>query len=230
MSKEQPAKDAGSPNSTIELHALREDYRHSTLSKADVAESPFTQFERWLTEACRAVVPEPNAMVLATASPDGVPSTRTVLLKGLEQEAFVFFTNYNSRKGLELEANPHAAATFLWKELERQVSIRGTVKKISREVSEAYFHSRPYGSQIGAVASVQSSVISDRNSLELRYKELQEQYPEGGNLVPIPENWGGYEISPTSIEFWQGRSSRLHDRIRYSLNDNNLWKIERLCP
>ena len=153
-----------------------------------------------------------------------------MLLKGLERGLFVFFSNYGSRKGQELEGNPSVAATFLWKELERQVSIRGTVKKSSREASENYFHSRPYGSQIGALASVQSTVATSRKSLELRYKELQEQFPEGGEPVPLPEIWGGFEISPTSIEFWQGRPSRLHDRIHYSLMENALWKIERLCP
>ncbi|MGK0187914.1 MAG: pyridoxamine 5'-phosphate oxidase [Verrucomicrobiales bacterium] len=229
MSKEQPSKDAATtPN--VELHSLREDYRRHTLSKTDVAPSPFDQFDQWMAEACKAGVPEPNAMVLATVNEEGAPSTRTVLLKGLEQEKFIFFTNYSSQKGRELEANPQAAVTFLWKELERQVSIRGTVKKSSREASEAYFHSRPYGSQIGAHTSKQSSVAKDRNSLEMIYKEQLKQYPEGEISVPLPEQWGGFELNPTTIEFWQGRPSRLHDRIRYSLNSSNLWKIDRLCP
>ncbi|MCB1099281.1 MAG: pyridoxamine 5'-phosphate oxidase [Verrucomicrobiae bacterium] len=230
MSKEQPAKDAASSPGSVQLHSLREDYRRHTLSKADVAESPFVQFKNWMAEACNAEVPEPNAMTLATVGPSGAPSTRTVLLKGLERERFIFFTNYCSRKGRELEENPQASVTFLWKELERQVSIRGTVKKSSREASKRYFHSRPYGSQIGAITSTQSTVVESRNSLEIKYKELMEKYPEGGNPVPLPDNWGGFELIPSEIEFWQGRSSRLHDRILYSLTVNNLWVIERLCP
>ncbi|MDA0812834.1 MAG: pyridoxamine 5'-phosphate oxidase [Verrucomicrobia bacterium] len=229
MSKEQPSKDASSSTS-VQLHSLREDYRRHTLSKADVGESPFVQFEKWMAEACQAGVPEPNAMILATVDPTGAPSTRTVLLKGLERDRFIFFTNYRSRKGQELAKNPHASVTFLWKELERQVSIRGTVKKSSREASKDYFHSRPYGSQISAIASTQSSTVASRKLLEMRYKELMSQYPEGGEPVPLPENWGGFELAPSAIEFWQGRPSRLHDRILYSLNSNNLWKIERLCP
>lgn len=231
MSKEQPVKDASSPaSSAVELHSLREDYRRHTLSRRDVDSSPFRQFEVWMEEACKAGVPEPNAMVLATVNPEGAPSTRTVLLKGLERDVFVFFTNYASQKGRELTANPHASVTFLWKELERQISIRGTVKKSSREASEAYFHSRPYGSQIGAHTSQQSAVAESRNSLETRYEELKASYPEGEKTVPLPDSWGGFELTPSAIEFWQGRPSRLHDRIRYSLNSNKLWEIERLCP
>ena len=229
MSKEQPSKEASSPT-PVQLHSLREDYRRHTLSKADVDESPFVQFEKWMAETCNAGVPEPNAMVLATVDPTGAPSSRTVLLKGLERDRFIFFTNYSSRKGQELANNPHVSVTFLWKELERQVSIRGTVKKSSREASEGYFHSRPYGSQIGAIVSTQSSIVESRNSLEIKYTELMSQYPEGGKPVPLPENWGGFELTPSAIEFWQGRPSRLHDRILYSLTSNNLWKIDRLCP
>ena len=231
MSKEEADSALTGPDETaLTLAELRQDYRRSTLAKSDVADCPFDQFETWFQEARVAEVPEPNAMVLATVGEEKMPSARTVLLKGLENGAFVFFTSYDSRKGREIAQNPRAAATFLWKELERQVCIRGTLEKSSRSDSEAYFHSRPYGSQIGAHASTQSEFISNRKWLESRYLELSRKYPKGGAPIPLPQNWGGFRLLPISIEFWQGRPSRLHDRILYSLRENGSWESKRLSP
>jgi pyridoxamine 5'-phosphate oxidase len=171
---------------------------------------------------------EPNAMTLATASSDGLPAARIVLLKGFDKEGFVFFTNYKSYKGMQLEENPKACLVFFWKELERQVRITGLVKKIPSEESEKYFHSRPAGSQIGAVASPQSQVIESREWLDETYKKLSDKYKNAD--VPYPEHWGGYKVLPVIMEFWQGRPSRLHDRIQYTKEENGSWKTERLAP
>ena len=208
---------------------LREDYRARTLEITDVATDPIQQFEIWFKEALDSAIKEANAMTLATVNAKGQPSARIVLLKGFDKKGFVFYTNYNSKKGIELAQNPNVALVFLWKELERQVRIEGVVKKSSVRQSTTYFHSRPQGSQIGAWASPQSQVIKSRVELENNYKELKEKYKNKPTL-PKPSNWGGYLVQPTLIEFWQGRSSRLHDRICYTLQEKKKWSIERLAP
>jgi pyridoxamine 5'-phosphate oxidase len=207
---------------------LREDYRLKSLDFTDVTSNPFIQFETWFQEAVTAKTLEPNAMVLATVA-EGKPSARVVLLKGLNTEGFVFFTNYTSRKGVELAENPHAALCFNWLDLQRQVRIEGVIKKISETDSDAYFYSRPFSSRIGAWASPQSQIIPDRSILEQNTVQLTQKYADTEG-VPRPAHWGGYVLLPTSIEFWQGRSSRLHDRIRYKKQENGDWKIERLAP
>lgn len=199
----------------------------ASLSESDVNPDPIAQFNTWFSEAQRAEVPEPNAMVLGTSTVDGFPSTRVVLLKGVSDNGFVFYTDYRSRKGQELDANPRASLCFFWQALERQVRITGAVQRVSREESRAYFESRPVGSRIGATASVQSSTLASREELERRAAELQSQFANGD--VPLPDHWGGYRVLPVSIEFWQGRSSRLHDRILFSRTDEG-WVRSRLSP
>ncbi len=210
------------------LANLREDYQAATLDVHDVEGSPFKQFGKWFQEALKSELLEPNAMTVATATPDGRPSARIVLLKGYDERGFVFYTNYNSHKGRELEQNPQAALVFNWLELQRQIRIEGRVEKVSPETSTEYFQSRPKGSQIGAWASPQSSTIPNRNVLETKVEELQEQYAKAEQL-PRPAHWGGFRIIPEVIEFWQGRSSRLHDRIQYIQADGK-WTIKRLAP
>ncbi len=207
---------------------LREDYRLKSLDFTDVMPHPFPQFETWFQEAVAAQILEPNAMVLATVA-EGKPSARVVLLKGLTTEGFVFFTNYTSRKGTELAENPHAALCFNWLDLQRQVRIEGVVEKITEADSDAYFNSRPFSSRIGAWASPQSQIIPNRSILEENVVELTQKY-ENTEGVPRPEHWGGYVLLPTLIEFWQGRSSRLHDRIRYEKKESDDWEIVRLAP
>ena len=209
------------------LQNLRQDYRVASLSENDVAANPFLQFKKWFSDAIEAQLYEPNVMTFATADSDGKPSARIVLLKGFDENGFVFYTNYESRKANDLVENPQAAAVFFWAELERQVRIEGIVSKIDKETSEAYFHSRPIGSQIGAIASPQSSVITNRTILEEKVSMLTAEYE--GKVIPKPDNWGGYLIEPKRIEFWQGRSSRLHDRITYDFIEG-FWKISRLAP
>ncbi|MGI8604904.1 MAG: pyridoxamine 5'-phosphate oxidase [Verrucomicrobiales bacterium] len=209
------------------LSDLRVDYTRETLDKCDVAGDPISQFEKWFAEACAARLAEPNAMILATADASGRPSTRTVLLKGIDARGFSFFTNYESQKAAEIAAQSSVAATILWLELQRQVNIRGRTERTSRDESEAYFRLRPYRSQIAAHASQQSAVIPSRGWLENRFEELTRQFPEG--QVPLPKNWGGYRIIPEAVEFWQGRPSRLHDRLRY-VREDSAWRIERLSP
>ena len=207
---------------------LRKEYMLHGLHESEVDADPFQQFQAWFTQALAAGLSEPNAMTLATATPDGRPSARMVLIKGVDARGFVFYTNYNSRKGQELERNPYAALVFYWAELERQIRIEGQVEHASAAESDAYYHSRPLGSQIGAWASAQSQVIPDREVLEQRVSELAAQY--GAGLVPRPPHWGGYRVVPHTIEFWQGRPSRLHDRLRYSRGADGGWLIERLSP
>jgi pyridoxamine 5'-phosphate oxidase len=206
---------------------LRQDYRQAALLEADADRDPIVQFQTWFDAAVAAELPEPNAMTLATATPDGIPSARIVLLKGVDDRGFVFFTNYNSNKGQEILANPQAAIVFLWTELERQVRIQGRVEQIAAAESDEYFYSRPPGSRLGAWASEQSAVIPDRSVLDDRLTELQTTYAD--QEIPRPEHWGGFRVMPTVIEFWQGRSSRLHDRLRYQLIEGT-WVVDRLSP
>jgi pyridoxamine 5'-phosphate oxidase len=212
----------------MSLADLRTEYSLAGLSEKDVTRDPFRQFEKWFQEAEAAKIREPNAAVLATATRDGRPSARMVLLKGVDGRGFVFYTSYDSRKGRELEANPRAALTFPWVDLERQVTAEGTVTKVAREESEAYFHSRPRASQLAAWASAQSSIISGREALEGAMKSVERKYM--GIEAPLPPNWGGFRIVPELVEFWQGRRSRLHDRIRYRREGTGAWVIERLAP
>ncbi len=208
---------------------IRKDYILKSFEESDAASNPFDQFTKWWDEAIIAEIDEVNAMTLATASIDAKPSARIVLLKGYTKEGFIFFTNYKSAKGQEIANNHNVALLFFWKELERQIRIEGSIEKIAAADSDAYFNSRPGGSKIGAWASPQSEVIPNRIFLEKQIEDLTAKYPDY-NLVPRPENWGGYIVKPTLIEFWQGRSSRLHDRLQYSLIENGEWIRERLAP
>ena len=207
---------------------LRKEYSTQVLLEKDVAPDPIRQFSLWWNQAIESKVDEANAMTLATASMDGVPSARIVLLKSFDEKGFIFFTNYNSFKGMQLQENPKACLVFFWKELERQVRILGLVEKISDEENNEYFGSRPVGSRIGAWTSPQSQVIVDRGWLDNRYLQVAEQFREKN--IERPAVWGGYIVKPVVMEFWQGRPSRLHDRIQYSLEENGSWKIERLAP
>ncbi|HST23700.1 MAG TPA: pyridoxamine 5'-phosphate oxidase [Blastocatellia bacterium] len=207
---------------------LDSEYQLPELIESNIDPDPIKQFAKWYGEAEAAGVKLPNAMTLATATKDGEPSARMVLLKGFDDEGFVFFTNYESRKGRELDENPRAALVFYWSEFDRQVRIAGGIEKVSRAESEDYFHTRPVDSQLSAWASDQSRVISSREVLEEKMRELIVQY-EGGE-VPLPPHWGGYRLAPASIEFWQNRPGRLHDRLRYVLQQNGEWLVERLSP
>ena len=211
-----------------EISELRREYRREALDETAAAADPFEQFGRWWREALAAEVAEPNAMTLATADERGRPSARIVLLKGFDERGFAFYTNYESRKGRELDANPRAALVLFWSELERQVRVEGDVARTTAEESDAYFASRPLGSRIGAIASRQSDVLASREPLEARVRELEARYADGD--VPRPAHWGGYRLDPEAIEFWQGRSSRLHDRLRYRRSSDGLWVRERLSP
>jgi pyridoxamine 5'-phosphate oxidase len=211
----------------VTLADLRKDYCLAGLAEKDLARDPFRQFEKWFQEAEAAKIPEPNAMSVCTCTRDGRPSVRTVLLKALDGRGFVFFSNYESRKGRDLHENPQAALLFPWVALERQVIAEGTVSKVPREESEAYFHSRPRASQLAAWVSQQSAIISGRNVLEDSMKMLEQKY--AGREVPLPPHWGGWRLAPETVEFWQGRRSRLHDRLRYR-RDKDAWLIERLAP
>jgi pyridoxamine 5'-phosphate oxidase len=206
---------------------LRTDYKLRSLNESDVSADPIAQFTNWWDEAVNSKIDEVNAMTLATVNNEGRPSARIVLLKGFDEKGFVFFTNYQSKKGKELEDNPHAALVFFWKELERQVRIEGGIEKISEADSDAYYQSRPAGSRIGAWASPQSEVVDGRETLENNFKALEKKFENAS--IPRPGHWGGYILRPSMIEFWQGRSSRLHDRIQYSLKEKG-WVIERLAP
>lgn len=233
------------------LADTRREYTHESLDRKDLVPEPFAQFTSWFAQARGAksgsrlrqigialfnlwhaiLGHQPvdvNAMVLATVDQDGHPSTRTVLLKGVDQRGFIFYTNYDSRKGRELTANPNAALTFFWPDLERQVCVAGTVTRLPREESEAYFKSRPKGSRLAAWASNQSGVVKDRAALEAKWSEMAARFP--GEDVPLPPNWGGFVLSPVRVEFWQGRLNRLHDRFCYTKDSDNAWRIERLAP
>lgn len=231
----------------MNLADLRENYQRGQLDRADLADDPLFQFERWFATAAhgnrwrrigiaayklwQTIIGHPpmdiNAMVLATVSAAGEPSARTVLLKGIDARGFIFFTNYDSRKGRELAENPHAALTFHWAELERQVCVAGTVSQLPIPESQAYFSSRPRGSRLGAWASNQSEIVPDRAALETKWQEIAARFP---HEIPRPPNWGGYVLKPDRLEFWQGRPSRLHDRFRYQRQTDGTWKLDRLSP
>ncbi|RJL31011.1 pyridoxamine 5'-phosphate oxidase [Bailinhaonella thermotolerans] len=210
----------------MDLAALRRNYDAGGLDESGLAADPVKQFTSWLSDVLAAGLPEPNAMVLATATPEGRPSQRTVLLKDYGPAGFDFFTNYGSRKGRQLAANPWASLLFPWHPLHRQVIVEGRVERLSREESEDYFRSRPYGSRLGAWASRQSEVIPGRDVLEERYAELAGRWPDE---VPAPDFWGGFRVVPETVEFWQGRPNRLHDRLRYR-REGGAWTVERLSP
>jgi pyridoxamine 5'-phosphate oxidase len=213
----------------MSLADLRREYARARLDESHVSHDPLVEFARWFAEAQEARAHDANAMTLATATADGVPSARIVLLKGFDERGFLFFTDYRSRKGAELEANPRAALVLYWSELERQVRITGRVERASHDESEAYFRTRPRGSRLGAWASYQSRVIPGRATLEADLREVQTRYPDGD--VPLPPHWGGYRVVAEAIEFWQGRESRLHDRIRYVRESGGKgWRVERLSP
>jgi pyridoxamine 5'-phosphate oxidase len=207
---------------------LRKEYMLAGLSESDIDRDPFKQFSLWLDQAISAQLIEPTAMTLATVGADARPSARMVLLKGVDASGFQFYTNYESRKGQELTAHPYAALVFYWGGLERQVRVEGQVRRLSAEASDTYFHSRPVGSQLGAVVSQQSQVIASREVLEQEMQHLSERYQD--QTIPRPAHWGGYCVVPTRIEFWQGRPNRLHDRLRYSKLADDSWQIERLSP
>lgn len=209
---------------------MREQYLAHGLAPADLAAEPYTQFSRWFADAAKAGLVEPNAMVVSTADAQGRPASRTVLLKGYDHRGFVFFTNYESRKGRDLSANPRASLLFPWHPIARQVIISGDVERVSAEETETYFRSRPHGSRLGAWASAQSTPVDSREELEERYADLMARYPEGSD-IPVPPFWGGYRVCARSVEFWQGRENRLHDRLVYECEpDGAKWRITRLCP
>ena len=210
----------------MKLADIRKDYKLASLDVSDVAASPFTQFDTWFAEALKAELPEPNAMTLATCDASGRPSARVVLIKGVDERGMVFFTNYQSHKGQDLAANNRAALLFFWPELERQIRIEGRVETISAADSDEYYQSRPPLSRIGAWASPQSQVLPSRTDLEARFAAFAAEH---GDNPPRPAHWGGYRVVPSFFEFWQGRRSRLHDRICYRLSDKE-WKVERLAP
>ena len=210
------------------LQNLRIEYSSSPINESEVDANPISFFGKWFDEAMAAEVREPNAMTLATATRDGIPSARIVLLKGADKNGFSFYSNYLSRKGKELAKNPSACLVFFWPELERQVRIEGKILKLSKEESEAYFASRPFGSQLGAVVSPQSQVIANREVLDVAFTAFEQKFD--GKKIPKPAHWGGYILQPIAIEFWQGRKSRLHDRVKYALMEKGKWKIERLAP
>lgn len=210
------------------IAAIRKNYSKKKLSEKKADTNPLLQFAKWWKQAVASQIEEVNAMTLATASLDGMPSARIVLLKGVGEDGFTFFSNYNSFKGQQLAENPKACLVFFWKELERQIRITGLVERISPTASDEYFHSRPVNSQLGAIVSPQSQVVKNRKWLDEQYKELKAQLKN--KTIERPGHWGGYVVKPVIIEFWQGRPGRLHDRLQYTLDDNGSWKIERLAP
>ena len=212
------------------LAALRQEYALGALNETEVDPDPIRQFQRWLDEAIKAELPEPNALTLATADRTGRPFARVVLLKDCDADGLVFYTSYRSDKGQQLAENPHAALVFLWLELERQVRVEGTVSKVSAAESEAYFRTRPRENRLGALASRQSQIVADRQMLEDRYQQLAAQYPGDDDNIPMPNQWGGYRVRPEMLEFWQGRHGRMHDRLRYRRQKDGIWLLERLEP
>ncbi|WUC16592.1 pyridoxamine 5'-phosphate oxidase [Streptomyces sp. NBC_00564] len=212
---------------------MREHYRAEGLAETELAAHPMEQFARWFGQAAQAaaqgVVYEPNAMVVATADSEGRPSSRTVLLKQYDEQGFVFYTNYGSRKALDLATNPYVSLLFPWHPMARQVIVTGTARRTGRDETAAYFRTRPHGSQLGAWASAQSTVIRSRAELDASYAELSARYPEG-EQVPVPPDWGGFRVAPQTVEFWQGRENRLHDRLRYVAGADGSWTVERLSP
>ena len=214
---------------TLSLENLRESYKRGALDETHCRPDPLEQFRAWMQEAREAKLKEPNAMTLATASADGKPSGRIVLLKELSLEGFVFYTNYTSRKGQEMDANPYVALTFYWAELERQVRVEGQISRVDRARSDAYFRGRPKGSRLGALVSHQSETLPGRQPLEIRLAQLEQQYANTDD-IPTPDWWGGYCVHPTAIEFWQGRENRLHDRLFYRRKEGDQWLLERLSP
>ena len=211
----------------MDLSDLRISYTKDSFSESDLLESPFDQFEKWFSEALKSKVDEPNAMSLATISPDGNPRTRIVLVKDFSKDGLIFYTNYESAKAKGMEVNKAVSVNFVWHPLQRQINIQGFTEKVDRKVSELYFHSRPRGSQLGALVSPQSKVIASRKVLEDRLAELDAQYKN--EPIPLPKNWGGIRIVPTRFEFWQGRDNRLHDRFEYIFK-NGQWSTQRLAP
>lgn len=207
---------------------MRKQYRAQGLTEAELAADPYTQFSHWFADALTGGITEPNAMIASTADAGGRPSSRTVLLKSYDHRGFVFYTNYLSRKGRELDTNPYASLLFPWHPIARQVVIAGPAERVSREETENYFHSRPHGSKLGAWASEQSSVVGSREELERRYAELAARYPEGAE-IPVPPFWGGFRVCARSVEFWQGYENRLHDRLMY-VREGGAWTIRRLAP
>ena len=214
---------------SIDVARMRKEYTLRGLHRSDLLSDPFEQFERWFEESVQSAGDrEPNAMTLATATSDGYPSARVVLLKGFDHQGFVFFTNYESRKGEQLQQNPRAALNFHWPWLERQIQIEGSVNKVSREESQIYFDKRPLGSRLSAIISAQSKVIASRRELEEQLKQIEKRF--AGENPPVPEFWGGYRVCPERIEFWQGRENRLHDRFLYVRQSDGTWRLDRLNP
>ena len=225
-----PAKPAAPAAPPVDVAAMRRHYTAAGLAEAELAGEPMEQFARWLAEAAAAGVDEANAMIVSTVGPHGQPSSRTVLLKGYDQRGFVFYSNHGSRKGAELAANPRVSLLFLWHPLARQVIVAGRAERVPAAETAAYFHSRPHGSQLGAWASEQSQPVATRTELERRYAELERRYPPGAP-VPVPPFWGGYRVTPSAVEFWQGRENRMHDRLRYQREaPQGPWTVTRLQP
>ncbi|MFH8442432.1 pyridoxamine 5'-phosphate oxidase [Streptomyces sp. NPDC018026] len=214
----------------FDLASMRKQYRAEGLSETELAATPVEQFARWFKQAATdGGLFEPNAMVVSTADPEGRPSSRTVLLKHFDERGFVFYTNYDSRKARELDANPHVSLLFPWHPMARQVVVTGVARRTGRDETAAYFRTRPHGSQLGAWASAQSTVVAGRRALDTAYAELAARYPEG-EQVPVPPHWGGFRVVPQAVEFWQGRENRLHDRLRYAAAAGGGWRVERLSP
>ncbi|MFD7468268.1 pyridoxamine 5'-phosphate oxidase [Streptomyces tendae] len=214
----------------FDLASMRKQYRAEGLSETELATTPVEQFARWFKQAATdGGLFEPNAMVVSTADAEGRPSSRTVLLKHFDAQGFVFYTNYDSRKARELDANPYVSLLFPWHPMARQVVVTGVARRTGRDETAAYFRTRPHGSQLGAWASAQSAVVAGRRALDAAYAELAARYPEG-EQVPVPPHWGGFRVVPEAVEFWQGRENRLHDRLRYVAEGGGSWRVERLSP